>query len=77
MLLVTRVAEDKFNARFLCPTMFVPCSGARDAETGQRLAEAFERGDSNKVRSLRRGTPPDESCWFSGNGWWLSTAENR
>lgn len=76
MLLVTRVTEDRFDARFICPAIFIPCIGARDTEMGRRLAESFKREDFDKVRSLRRGTPPDESCWCSGNGWWLSTSEN-
>jgi protein-L-isoaspartate(D-aspartate) O-methyltransferase len=77
MLLVTRVAEDQFDARFVSPAMFIPCAGARDQETAKKLAEAFKRGDAAKVRSLRRKTSPDETCWVSGNGWWLSTSENR
>jgi protein-L-isoaspartate(D-aspartate) O-methyltransferase len=75
MLLVTRVQEERFDARFIAPVMFTPCVGARDSETAKNLAEAFRRGDSAKVRSLRRKKPPDESCWCSGNGWWLSTSE--
>jgi protein-L-isoaspartate(D-aspartate) O-methyltransferase len=74
MLLVTRVADESFNARFICPVMFIPCVGGRDEETGKKLAEAFQRGRAGEVRSLRRKTPPDETCWCSGNGWWLSTA---
>jgi protein-L-isoaspartate(D-aspartate) O-methyltransferase len=74
MLLVTRVADESFNARFICPVMFIPCVGGRDEETGKKLAEAFQRGRADEVRSLRRNTPPDETCWCSGNGWWLSTA---
>jgi protein-L-isoaspartate(D-aspartate) O-methyltransferase len=76
MLLITRVTEEKFDARFISPVMIIPCVGARDAETAKKLAEAFKRGDSGKVRSLRRKTSPDETCWCSGNGWWLSTFEN-
>ena len=73
--LVTRVQEERFDARFIAPVMFTPCVGARDRETAKNLAEAFRRGDSAKVRSLRRKKSPDESCWCSGNGWWLSTSE--
>lgn len=39
-----------------------------------KLAAAFRRGDHWSVRSLRRGSTPDGSCWIEGNGWWLSTA---
>ena len=75
MLLVTRVEEERFDARFVCPAMFIPCIGGRDEDTAKNLAEAFRRGHVGKVRSLRRNAPPDETCWCSGNGWWLSTAE--
>jgi protein-L-isoaspartate(D-aspartate) O-methyltransferase len=73
MLLITRVPPDGYSARFLMPVMFIPCVGGRDEETAKRLAEAFKRGDLRNVRSLRRNTPPDNSCWCAGNGWWLST----
>ena len=76
MLLITRVPEKQFDARFISTVMIIPCVGARDEETAKRLAEAFKRGDAGKVRSLRLGTSPDETCWCSGNGWWLSTSEN-
>jgi len=72
MLLVTQSSPNHFDARFLYPVMFVPCVGARDDETAKKLSEAFKRGDMGKVQSLRRNTSPDESCWCSGNGWWLS-----
>ncbi len=75
VLLVTRVAEERFDARFVCPAMFIPCVGGRDEDTAKNLADAFRRGQVDKVRSLRRNTPPDETCWAAGNGWWLSTAE--
>lgn len=75
MLLVTRKASDLFGAKFLSSAAFIPCAGARDEETAQKLAEAFYRGGVANVRSLRRSGPPDESCWVAGNGWWLSTRE--
>ncbi len=81
MLLVTRKPQDnnkadKFDARFIMPVLFIPCVGARDEDTAKKLAEAFKRGDMKNVRSLRRNSPPDETCWCAGNGWWLSTAGN-
>jgi len=75
MLLITRVAEQKFAARFICPAAFVPCAGARDEETAARLATAFRRGNWRDVKSLRRDTAPDETSWVTGRGWWLSTQE--
>ena len=76
MLLITRSADDHYSARFLMPVMFIPCVGARDEETAKKLAEAFKRGDMNNVRSLRRNSSPDETCWCAGKGWWLSTVES-
>jgi protein-L-isoaspartate(D-aspartate) O-methyltransferase len=77
MLLVTRGANDTFDARILLPVMFIPCVGARDEETAKKLSEAFKKGTMREVRSLRRRTPPDKTCWCSGQGWWLSTAPNK
>jgi protein-L-isoaspartate(D-aspartate) O-methyltransferase len=74
MLLITPSGTDRFDARFVCPTMFVPCVGARDEETAQKLSVAFKRGDFRNVRSLRRNSQPDDTCWWAGNGWWLSSA---
>ena len=74
MILVTRTGTVHFDARFVCAAMFVPCFGARDEETAQKLSAAFKRGDSNNVRTLRRNSKPDDTCWCAGNGWWLSIA---
>ena len=73
MLLVTRADGEKYEARFVSSCAFIPCVGARDEETGAKLSAAFQRGGARNVKSLRRGTPPDESCWVAGDGWWLST----
>jgi protein-L-isoaspartate(D-aspartate) O-methyltransferase len=77
MLLVTHVGNPRaFAARFLCPARFIPCLGATDAEAGQRLAAAFHASAREDVRSLRlttRSDGPDETVWFAGDGWWLST----
>lgn len=73
MLLVTRTASGKFAAQFICGAMFIPCVGARDGETAQKLSEAFKRGDMGNVRSLQRETSPYPTCWCSGRNWWLST----
>ena len=76
MLLITHVAKEKFDARFVMPVMFIPCVGARDEEIGKRLAIAFKRGDMGNVRSLHRSDLPNNTCWCAGDGWWLSTAQN-
>lgn len=75
MLLVTRTATSEFAAQFVCGAMFIPCVGARDDETAQKLSDAFKRGELGHVRSLRRSTSPDATCWCSGRGWWLSTSQ--
>ena len=62
-------------ARVVAHVQFIGCSGARDALQAQRLSHAFARGGVDRVRSLRRGTPPDASCWCAGIDWWLSTDE--
>ncbi len=77
MLLITRTAHSRFEARFHTPALFIPCLGARDEDLAKRLTAAFKRDDTFDVRSLRRGTEPDESCWFSAGGCWLSTSEER
>jgi protein-L-isoaspartate(D-aspartate) O-methyltransferase len=73
MLLVTKQEDETFAARFLLQVQFVPCIGARSEATGKKLAEAFQNNDWAKVKSLHRNAEPDESCWCSGPGWWLSS----
>jgi protein-L-isoaspartate(D-aspartate) O-methyltransferase len=74
MLLVTRAGAERFDARFVCPAMFVHCFGARDEETARKLSAAFKRGELQSVKSLRRDSQPDDTCWCAGDGWWLSKA---
>jgi protein-L-isoaspartate(D-aspartate) O-methyltransferase len=73
MLLVTKREDGGFAARFLLQAQFVPCIGARDETTARRLSDAFRNSGWAKVKSLHRNDAPDESCWFAGEGWWLST----
>ena len=73
MLLVTKDEEGGFAARFLMQVQFIPCVGARNERLRQRLTDIFRKGDWKKVRSLHRNNEPNESCWCSGSGWWLST----
>jgi protein-L-isoaspartate(D-aspartate) O-methyltransferase len=81
MLLVTRTLGNGFAARFVCAAAFIHCQGARDEDTAQRLGEALKTGgimnpqrtgDLWGVQSLCRNTPPDNTAWFAGSGWWLS-----
>ena len=74
MLLVTRAGDRSYSARFLVPAIFIPCVGAQDEVNAARLGEALRRGDAREVKSLRLATPPDETAWHVGKGWWLSTA---
>ena len=74
MLLIARAAKQGYHARFLCGAAFIPCIGATEENRAAELSRAFQRGDARSVQSLRRGTAPDESCWFAGDGWWLSRA---
>jgi protein-L-isoaspartate(D-aspartate) O-methyltransferase len=72
MLLITEQEDENFAARFLMQVQFIPCIGARNEVTAQKLTDAFRRGNWNKVRSLHRNNEPDESCWCAGPDWWLS-----
>jgi len=74
MLLITRTPAEGFEARFTSRAMFVPCADARDAETAGKLSKAFLRDDMWQVKSLRRDSAPDDSCWVAGRNWWLSKA---
>lgn len=74
MLLITRPARgDKWPARLFSGVVFIACEGAQDSETARKLDEAFRRGGSKKVRSLRLGGPPRPTDWLQGDGWALST----
>jgi protein-L-isoaspartate(D-aspartate) O-methyltransferase len=74
MLLVTHTARDQYAASVISRASFIPCVGARDESASQSLAAALERGSLESVRSLRRGTVPDQTAWCVGTDWWLSTA---
>lgn len=75
MLLVTRCGESAYAAAIIARVSFVPCVGARDSASAKALAIAFERHSIQAVKSLRRDTKPDDTAWFVGAGWWLSTAD--
>jgi protein-L-isoaspartate(D-aspartate) O-methyltransferase len=75
MLLITRPAQgSSWPAKFVGRAAFIGCVGLQDEEAGRRLKEAFSKNWVG-LRSLRLDGIPDESCWFAGDGWWLSTAE--
>jgi protein-L-isoaspartate(D-aspartate) O-methyltransferase len=76
VLCLTRKSGDEqvLDARFVSPTMFIACEGARTVSEGQALSSAFQERSMMDVRSLRRNGPPDESSWFSwSEELWLST----
>lgn len=74
MLLITKLDGGALAARFLVQAQFVPCIGARNETTAQKLTDAFRNGNWSKVTSLHRNdVPTEDSCWCSGAGWWLST----
>jgi len=75
MLQVTRIGSGGYAARALMRVAFIPCIGARDEVASRSLAAALAARDPDTVRSLRRGSKPDETAWCVGEGWWLSTAE--
>jgi protein-L-isoaspartate(D-aspartate) O-methyltransferase len=75
MLLIKRPNQGStWPARFVGRAAFIGCVGLQDEEAGLRLSEAFTKPWQN-VRSLRLDGSPDESCWFAGDRWWLSTAD--
>jgi protein-L-isoaspartate O-methyltransferase len=75
-LLVHQLRRGVFSARFLCPARFFPCIGAQEPARVDALAHAFRSRGLAAVRSLRwLPEAPDESCWFAGDDWWLSTRD--
>jgi protein-L-isoaspartate(D-aspartate) O-methyltransferase len=73
MLLIQRPNQGfAWSARFVTRARFIGCVGLQDEEAGRRLKEAFSKNWGG-VRSLRFDGSPDDSCWFAGDGWWLST----
>ncbi len=71
MLMLTRKTGTEYAVNFLGPVQFVPCLGAQDEHAGRALQAAYRRGNWREVRRLVRDDTPDESCWLSGDGWWM------
>jgi protein-L-isoaspartate(D-aspartate) O-methyltransferase len=72
MLHVIKHEDSTYAARFLTQVQFVSCVGARDEATEHKLTKAFRKSNWTKVKSLHRNDEPDDTCWCSGPGWWLS-----
>jgi protein-L-isoaspartate(D-aspartate) O-methyltransferase len=76
MLRVTRSdAADVFAARLVTRACFIACVGGQSEAAVEGLRKAYAGGGWQDVRSLHCGTPPDASCWYAGEGWWLSRRE--
>jgi protein-L-isoaspartate(D-aspartate) O-methyltransferase len=75
IFLMRRLASKTvLQAEFVCRARFVPCLGAEDEAASALLKEAFAAGGHDAVRSLRLyPETPDETAWFRGRDWWLST----
>ncbi len=79
IFLVRRLASKTvLQAEFVCRARFVPCLGAEDEAASALLKEAFAAGGHDAVRSLRLcPEAPDETAWFRGRDWWLSTRDQN
>lgn len=73
MLLIQRVEDDSYSAKLLGSVNFIPCIGIRNEKTAVQLADAFKQSDAREVKSLRRDSSPDDTCWFRWSDCWLST----
>jgi len=77
IFIVTRIGNNTYSARSAGNAQFVPCIGTQDTTTCARLASVLRDDTSASVRSLRLAPDqPDESAWFAGAEWWLSTYDN-
>jgi protein-L-isoaspartate(D-aspartate) O-methyltransferase len=64
MLVVNRTT-DGFAARFVSMVQIYPCLGGHDSALNANLMQAFSRGGSDKVRSLRRDPhEASDGCWL-------------
>ncbi len=74
MLMIRRPERGAiWPAGFISNAAFISCIGPQDDETGRRLKAAYATGGGLTVRSFRTDLPTDDTCWFAGDGWWLST----
>jgi protein-L-isoaspartate(D-aspartate) O-methyltransferase len=68
--------EHGFAARFLSYFHVFPCLGALDEEADRALAQAFEGGRLQEIRSFRRDAhEADSSCLLHGRGYCFSSAD--
>ena len=72
VFLIDRKGSD-FHARWLIPAAYMLAEGMRDPISEAALANAFKKGDGQKVTRLyRRDDIPAETCWLQGKGWCLA-----
>jgi protein-L-isoaspartate(D-aspartate) O-methyltransferase len=76
MLLIERPDQSEmvWPARFVSRASFITCQAQQDKGYEQALELAFAKEGWDEVRSIHLGDKPDETCWFDGGNWWLSTA---
>jgi protein-L-isoaspartate(D-aspartate) O-methyltransferase len=60
-------------AKFVSRARFIGCVGPQASHASNRLKEAFA-SHWDRVRSFRIDDARDDTCWFAGDDWWLSTA---
>jgi protein-L-isoaspartate(D-aspartate) O-methyltransferase len=74
MLLIKRAEHATlWPAKFVGRARFIGCVGLQDEDAGHQLAKAFA-SNWEQVRSIRFDDAIDKTCWYAGNGWWLSTS---
>jgi protein-L-isoaspartate(D-aspartate) O-methyltransferase len=74
MLLIRRPDHGaRWPAKFVSRARFVCCDGRQDSDASRRLNEVFS-GPIERVQSFRTDARRDDTCWYAGDGWWLSTA---
>jgi protein-L-isoaspartate(D-aspartate) O-methyltransferase len=62
-----------YTARFTSPVGIFNCAGARTTEGNDLLNRAYQMGDLQDVRSLRRDDHPwDPQCWLHARRFCLS-----
>jgi protein-L-isoaspartate(D-aspartate) O-methyltransferase len=75
MLMIRRPDHggSRWPARFVSRAKFISCSGLQDGDAGRRLTAAFA-SHWERVQCFRTDDARDDTCWYAGDGWWLSTA---
>jgi protein-L-isoaspartate(D-aspartate) O-methyltransferase len=65
--------DKDYLACWISAVAIFPCAGSRDEVSERALADAFAKGDWQKVTRLYRNQEiPAEHCWLRGSGWCLA-----